>query len=751
LLGTLKPSGSAALPDAWSAQPVTLTVSGTLIFVGDTQGYVDRYMDGFGWCREYRALGLRNRADYIPVTDAVTLTDTAVFNIPGDDPNFVGARAGLSVGQIVTQLLTMTSNALPLAAAGIGAYTSTFPTPVLPALTVSDLSALTVIPQWKVIVSGERIMQAIEEFIRTCHPNHWLHIQPDGTIRFLDARLPTNNTLTLGGDARLGMPQLTRDYADSYSQVEVRGNTQATPYTLQTLPWPGSSSADGGLQEDFAWGSLSNAAAKAAWTPAQYNQPVLGLSGNDSGSCTCPDTLHVVVTDLDPTVHWVSNFWSQANAQGEIYLYSDVIVGLSQFYAARIVANTALTAGGTSTLTLDRPLPNVSFNSYQIWGLSENASLVYRKYKITNPHIASALLNYFPYPVTIKLAVAGAAAALTSTPAGFYQYAQNGTSAPYNLGYGTITVDPVNGLVYFDRPTAVVAGTTFIPPHNVIVFLPVATGTLNAYAPSSSSYAGTTYSVEGIQRTKIITVRDWLDFSNQSTMNTFASEFLDSVKDVVVEGSIPYYGLLTTYLTCGATGQGVSIAGTSGSTPYTTGWESLNLPVVSVELVFQSGPQGTSYVTNLQLSNRRGRYTADQFLRPGINMTQLGGEDKVFNFGGGTAGGQASAGFNGVGTVANGASNPIRLKPEDQGNVEKNREAIEQRQAANAQSMPVNAPDPGSNIPQWNGSMPGFGMTQEAAKNREGNANRNEKNRRDEQEQAGFDSMFGALPGGGNS
>ena len=48
ILGTLKPPSSAALPDPWSAQPVTLAVGSgpTLIFAGDITGYVDRYMPG---------------------------------------------------------------------------------------------------------------------------------------------------------------------------------------------------------------------------------------------------------------------------------------------------------------------------------------------------------------------------------------------------------------------------------------------------------------------------------------------------------------------------------------------------------------------------------------------------------------------------------------------------------------------------------------------------------------------------------
>ena len=134
------------LPDVWSAQLCTLTCSGTLIFSGSVVGYVDRFMSPFGWVREYRALGLRNLADYVANTDPETLTDTSVFNLPGDDPNFIGSCAGLTVGAIVTQILIGATNAAALHGYGIGAYTSLGPPAVLPSLTVSDLAALTVIP-----------------------------------------------------------------------------------------------------------------------------------------------------------------------------------------------------------------------------------------------------------------------------------------------------------------------------------------------------------------------------------------------------------------------------------------------------------------------------------------------------------------------------------------------------------------------------------------------------------------------------
>ena len=72
----------------------------------------------------YRALGLRNRADYIPVTDSNTLSDAAQYNLPSNNPAVIPAREGRTMGQAVLDLLSMQQNMTALSAAGIGNYTS---------------------------------------------------------------------------------------------------------------------------------------------------------------------------------------------------------------------------------------------------------------------------------------------------------------------------------------------------------------------------------------------------------------------------------------------------------------------------------------------------------------------------------------------------------------------------------------------------------------------------------------------------
>src|SRR5271157_1872260 len=224
-----------ALPDPWSGQSVSWSngssYPGTTYFAGDVVGYTDRYEPEVGWVREYRALGLRNRADYVPVTDSNTLSDTASYNLPSDDIYAILAREGRTVGQCILDLLSMSENVVALASYGIGNFTSTgsggagtavltgttvssvtlaeagsgytmAPTVVistLPSITVTDLASLSIIPPFRVTFAGERIIQSIESSLQSTYPTYWVHIDTSGNIRFLNTLSFTSNTVTLGG------------------------------------------------------------------------------------------------------------------------------------------------------------------------------------------------------------------------------------------------------------------------------------------------------------------------------------------------------------------------------------------------------------------------------------------------------------------------------------------------------------------------------------------------------------------------
>jgi len=714
------------LPDPWSGASCSWSngssYPGTVYFAGDVVGCTDHYVPDTGWVREYRALGLRHRADYVPVTDTNTLSDVANFNLPSNDIYGIAARMGRTTGQCILDLLSMSQNVAALASYGIGNFTSagsggavtvvlggadsmgyavstsgwnivspgtgytTAPTLVavggggsgctltatvsggnitsitvtaggsgyttaptiivstLPAATVIDLAALTVVPPFRIVFAGERIIQSIESAVQSCHPNHWVHIDVAGNIRFLDQRLFTNNTITLGScgtepDGTAGnrwlMPQLHRDLSDCYSQLIVRGDMETSGTTLCVKQQPGSSFTsvwapsgsgsipNGGVLPDFAgWGGWTlNSQAEAAWTPAAYSQLSL-QTGQDQGSCTCSSTTSVTITSSAGATYAADQLDQTDTGQhAQIVVFSDVTTNVQQSYVARVIANAA-TSGGTTVLTLDRALPSTSYNSYLLYALSTAGNVVWRRYKVMNSFVAAQMQQFFPYPFAYRNSD-GTAATMTQSPMCQVLWSASG-SPPYNQSTIGVQIDPVAGTLTTVSPTSLVYGGGVVtPPTDVQFFIPIANGSLTTQYPSSG-YGGTMYTVEGIQRTKTITVRDWKDYSLATQMATYCYEAFTSMCDVIVEGSFSYLGLATAYL---APGQAVSIAGSS----YTTGYESIantggnnGICVASVDIQFNPGPGGTSYVTTLHLSNRKARFGADVFIRPAVTGQQLG-------------------------------------------------------------------------------------------------------------------------------
>jgi hypothetical protein len=498
----------------------------------------------------------------------------------------------------------------------------------LPTVTLGDLDTLGIVPPFRVTVAGERILGALEGLVQSCHPNHTLHVTPDGTIRFLDLRTFPNTTLTLGTDPRVGMPQLSRDSSGCYSRALVRGATRTLPVTVATKPAPGSGAANNGLVEDFGHDGLSSAQAKAAWVPTDYSTPGVG-NGQDYGTCSCPNTATVRVHSSFPSYQWPADFWDQTDSghKGTIVLSSDVIPGYTQKWTARVIGNTALSPGGTSDLTIDNPLPALTYTSYQLYGMG-GAGVVWRRYKLTNAALGAALQNYFPLAVAFRNSD-GTAATLTTTPTGTIVSTQ-GVAVPMGL-----SVDPTSGTITFNKPTGLVFssnGTTVVAPADVQAFLAVAGGLLQAVWPADSGgvpqFSGTSYSLEAISKTKVVSVNDWRDYGNASNMLLFARELHDALSDTVIEGDLTYHGLLSSVLDFG---HALSIAADS----YTTGWEAAAVPIVAVDLSYNEGPGGTSYETMLHVSNRRAPYSGSVFTRPSQTGQAYGMPGPVFSpFGG---------------------------------------------------------------------------------------------------------------------
>jgi hypothetical protein len=582
----------------------------------------------------------------------------------------------------------------------------------LPAITLADLDALSVIPPQRVSVSGERILQALESFVQIYHPNHWFHIDPLGNLRVFDPRtFATDITLTLDGtDPRVPLPTLSRDWNGCYQRVEIRGDTLVFGITLSLAPWPGSALADGGIAEDFAHDGLTNAQAKTDFKASDWNQPgqtwgqataTASISGggvasitpgnagygytaaptvlitggggtgatatatisggsvsgytvtaagtgytsaptvtitapsaaqSDIGTCTCPNTTTVTVTSANPAVQWGVNYWDQTETghMGYIVLNWDAGPGVQQRWTARILSCTAMTPGGTSTLTIDNPMPSTSYNSYQIYGTGGGASVVYRRYSITNPAIAAAVQQAFPYEVPYRSG-ASLAETMVTTPQATVFFSATGATPYEQSSIGIAAIDPAAGTITFTKPTALVFsadGVTPVPVDDVQVFLPVAYGTLSAVYPPDVAgvpqYAGTSHTVELMSETRLVQCRQWRDYSNAANMSLWAQELHGALSETVVEGDVPYQGLLSAALT---PGHAVNLPGSG----YTSGWDTAAVPIQRCELLYHESRSATLYTTNLHVSNRRAPYSGEAFARPSQTGLSVGLAEGFFN------------------------------------------------------------------------------------------------------------------------
>ena len=305
----------------------------------------------------------------------------------------------------------------------------------LPAATVTDLAALNVIPPFRIDFVGERILQSIESTVQTVHPNHWLFVVGDnigsdvvGTIRILDQRTFTGNTVTLGAnpgspetDGTYGnrwlMPSLHRDTSDCYSQLIVRGGLQTAGTVLGVKQWPGST-----FTSTWRIGRRIDSQRRLARGLRRLGRiydECRGQGGLVTVDVHDPESPERPGPGLDQHVHGDDDHRPDHQPErrrllGEparpdrrglhatVFCFSDVISGVTQGYFRGSISNTAMTAGGSCTLTLDRALPAVSYNSYRLSYSSSGGNVVWRRYKIMNAIVAVAMQQYFPYPLRCR-------------------------------------------------------------------------------------------------------------------------------------------------------------------------------------------------------------------------------------------------------------------------------------------------------------------------------------------------------------
>lgn len=354
-----------------------------------------------------------------------------------------------------------------------------------------------------------------------------------------------------------------------------------------------------------------------------------GTSYCDFGTCTVVDTTHVTITSDDATRAFAANAYDQtpSGQKGYVSIVDSVGTGILATFGSPVLANTAMTPGGTSTLTLENPLPTTSFTGpiyYSLRGTMAGGNVTWKRYRPANAALRSRMSNeQFTYDYAL-LSSGGAAASLTNHNVGLVCYSDTG-SPPYREQVGYFTVDPDSGWLDFDIPTPAFFGTPSRlitggdqidgVPSDVRVVVGIYKDTLNSVYPadvaSVPQYSGTSYSVEGISRTLTVYCQDWTEPSQSAQVAKYAEQIHRSVCDTVVEGQLTYYGVVEALLMHGTA---VSVAAWMGTT-LTTGLEGIYLPCRQASVRWPDSG-GWTWVMNPDLSNRRASYTAQPMVSP---------------------------------------------------------------------------------------------------------------------------------------
>lgn len=597
---------------------VSLAVGGTTVFTGDLVGSMPA-IDGTGrrtW--GYRCLGLEYRAGWIPVT-ANDGSGLIRFNVsPTNADYYTQSMAGLTVGQILTYCFN--SHATALTAAGITTDSTT----------TSEFDAQTLVPSSEVQIAGESLWGGLKAFLAQYARNLRLVITGAGLVRLVDITAGAAHTLTMGTDP-IDPPMFSRNWTTSATQVTVRGRGVIEPGYV--------SAAKGTLTP--AWTSTE----QSSWTYSDFTSP--NGPSTDSGTVTgVTSATTVTIQSSNAARSWAANYWN--GIQAWVYLTNTSGTGTTYQEARQVTACTALTAGGTCTLTLAYALSNSAssaYNGYQLIGTDPtlaSGSLydVWRLYNVSDPGslIANHLVPSFPVQVPF-IGWNGESATLTSSPT-------CQIVGPNGAGPAQFYVLPNTGQVLFIRPVVEQLNSvsqlnsgTYTTPSDVFMLLAYSRGALTTSYPASG-YGGTAYSQAGLQRTQTVDVYDWSYYGNSTVLNTYAQMLQVAVSNTLVEGPIQYRGL---YTACQdpTGGHLMNVAGNG----YTTGDESLNIPVRAYSVRYLTEGGGLTYATSLRCSTRQDPRTgASQY----DHLSVLG---SALRFGVGEGGG-----FGGGGPVFGGAA-----------------------------------------------------------------------------------------------
>jgi hypothetical protein len=627
--------------------PVSLTTTdddGTnpvLRFVGDV-GRPEVRIAGEGYTWAYGCTDLKHRSCRVALR-GLDGSAVAAFNISPDDPLYLYSTAGQTVGQVVAAILQAPSNAIRLNGYGIGAYTSMTP-PTLPALTLSELAALSVVPNQPIQLSGSDILNTLEEFIGYWHPQYAMWVEPTGRIRVQSIFNFPARTLTVPTAAGLGdpieWPQYTGpDTSNCFTAFEFTG------LDIQTARL---STHDGTLSP--AWSTAN----QNAWTILDFTQP---RKGADEGSVSGVTSTSCTVGSDHATVTWPANYWNGPDVQGWIYLFDPAGTGLGIFEERQVTACSALGAGGSATITWDSGLPlnGTGYTRYRLIGTATPLALVGREYHVREPSSGALDKNTLVGSGLVPRNPKGAKAANNSRvfdvfyPYAFVQWSRTGAWPWFEVPVN-VQPNPKTGRVVLTQPAVVksaeLAGTTSLLTgkypttfaeglyYDLQCYVPYNRGALNARAPATG-YSGTAYTKWGLQRIRSIPLDSLTWIGDLPGVVQMAQQHLEVVRDAVIEGSTNYQGIPTSF-----DAMALPYALTFVTPGATTPLDGEVLPVRTV-LVRWPNDGALTHTVGFSFSNLKRPFQGDSlYLHPAFGANTFGTEGDVFVAGvvGGVAG-----------------------------------------------------------------------------------------------------------------
>lgn len=633
--------GCGPFPTFLEAAAVTLKIDGAVAFKGEI-GESSRTREAGGWVFSYTCLGLKQLADKVSIQGRDGRSG-ANFNLPRGDERYDLSLAGLTVGGIVTKLLTTPAIAADLNGYGIGGFTGLPTTPALPAQTVSDLAALDVVPNRPATLSGMGVFNEIQSFIEQWQPRFRAWIDPaTGYLRFFDCTaMPATRPLIIPGDDGGGHdvepPQVARSTAGCATAVQINGVDIAVAVL---------SSKDGTLTPVQGTGAAWTAAQESAWTSDAFDNP---SDAQDQGSLSSVTPSSCVVTSDNTSRTWAANFWNTRGATITLIWYA----GGAQFSETKqITSCTALAAGGTATITWDasNPASTTSYAKYQILGDFNPLALVGRAFQPRDPSTGQVGLNcwvgshlqsgLFPQPATLAI---GSVVQQYFSAVGIVYWSIDGTANSALSISVPVRVDPVNGRIVATEPIVKRTAspqqlkrgypTTFAAgkPTDFKVVVSYNRGQLTTRYPATG-YAGRAFTANGMQRVRRFTVDEWIWAGDTPKLAKLAQEQHKTLCDPIDTGSILFHGYPTHF---NPTALGYNLA-LSISGMSTGPWDGVPFPVRSVTVAWPSSGADISTVT-LGFSNLRRQAQGDDMLLP----PRYGGGDGSY-FGGGYFGLESS-------------------------------------------------------------------------------------------------------------